>query len=99
MPQDGSVGPLSYPQDVQEALTSAIANMNNSTRALRHVSKACQQQTSLLAGNCLDFDDVILKTLLFGFYVVVLSLSFSLHCWNILSILCHSQLSLCQMIL
>lgn len=70
MPQDGSVGPLSYPQDVQEALTSAIANMNNSTRALRHVSKACQQQTSLLAGNCLDFDDVILKTLLFGFYVV-----------------------------
>ncbi|XP_069980797.1 dynactin subunit 1 isoform X3 [Penaeus vannamei] len=51
MPQDGSVGPLSYPQDVQEALTSAIANMNNSTRALRHVSKACQQQTSLLADN------------------------------------------------
>ncbi|XP_042867891.1 dynactin subunit 1-like isoform X12 [Penaeus japonicus] len=49
MPQDGSVGPLSYPQDIQEALTSAIANINNATRALRHVSKACQQHTSLLA--------------------------------------------------
>ncbi|XP_042217203.1 dynactin subunit 1-like isoform X5 [Homarus americanus] len=49
MPQDGSVGPLSYPQEVQDALTTAITHMNNSARALNHVTKACLQQASLLS--------------------------------------------------
>lgn len=49
MPQDGSVGPLNLPQEVQEALTAALCNMNNAARALRHVMKACLQQTALLS--------------------------------------------------
>lgn len=48
MPQDGSVGPLTYPQDVQDALTGAITFINNSARALKHVTKSCLQQASLL---------------------------------------------------
>lgn len=54
MPQDGSVGPLNYPQDVQEALTGAITYINNSSRALKHITKACLQQASLLTGNPWD---------------------------------------------
>ncbi|XP_069184911.1 dynactin subunit 1 isoform X3 [Procambarus clarkii] len=49
MPQDGSVGPLSFPQDIQDALTGAVMQMNNSSRALKHVMKACLQQASLLS--------------------------------------------------
>ena len=50
MPQDGSVGPLSYPEDVQETLTSTSNYMNNAARALRHLTRNLLQQTSLLAG-------------------------------------------------
>ena len=50
MPQDGSVGPLSYPQDVQDTLTAAINYMNNAARAMRHLTRNLLQQTSLLAG-------------------------------------------------
>ncbi|XP_063845049.1 dynactin subunit 1-like isoform X3 [Scylla paramamosain] len=49
MPQDGSVGPLSYPEDVQETLTSTTNYMNNAARALRHLTRNLLQQTSLLA--------------------------------------------------
>ncbi|KAK7069216.1 Dynactin subunit 1 [Halocaridina rubra] len=49
MPQDGSVGPLSYPQDIQDSLSSAMNHMNNAARVVRQVSKACLQQTSLLS--------------------------------------------------
>lgn len=49
MPQDGSVGPLSYPEDVQETLTSTTNYMNNAARALRHLTRTLLQQTSLLA--------------------------------------------------
>ncbi|CAL4061348.1 unnamed protein product, partial [Meganyctiphanes norvegica] len=48
MPQDGSVGPLCYPQDVQDTLTQSMTHMNNAARALKQVFKAALQQTSLL---------------------------------------------------
>ena len=50
MPQDGSVGPLSYPQDIQETLSVQMNQMNNAAKVIRQVSKACMQQTSLLTG-------------------------------------------------
>lgn len=48
MPQDGSVGPLTYPQDIQDSLSGAITHMNNAARVIRQVSKACLQQSSLV---------------------------------------------------
>lgn len=50
MPQDGSVGPLSYPQEVQDTLTATTTHMNNAARAMRHLTRSLLQQTSLLAG-------------------------------------------------
>ncbi|XP_076067204.1 dynactin subunit 1-like isoform X5 [Oratosquilla oratoria] len=49
MPQDGSVGPINYPNDVQEALTSCTTNLDNLAKSLRDIAKACMQQTSILA--------------------------------------------------
>ncbi|XP_066951384.1 dynactin subunit 1 isoform X6 [Macrobrachium rosenbergii] len=48
MPQDGSVGPLSYPLEIQESLTVVMTQVNNAAKVIRQVSKACMQQTSLL---------------------------------------------------
>lgn len=50
MPQDGSVGPLSYPQEVQDTLASTTTHMNNAARAMRHLTRDILQQTSLLTG-------------------------------------------------
>lgn len=50
MPQDGSVGPLSYPQEVQDTLTAATTHTNNAARAMRHLTRSLLQQTSLLTG-------------------------------------------------
>lgn len=49
MPQDGSVGPLSYPQEVQDTLIATTTHTNNAARAMRHLTRGLLQQTSLLA--------------------------------------------------
>ncbi|KAG0725011.1 Dynactin subunit 1 [Chionoecetes opilio] len=49
MPQDGSVGPLTYPQEVQDTLTASTTYINNAARAMRHLTRSLLQQASLLA--------------------------------------------------
>ena len=50
LPQDGSVGPISYTPEIQETLTNIMNQVFVATKTLRLIARTAMQQTSLISG-------------------------------------------------